>query len=55
MVIIDVEILIIVGYIKKRIEKIMKEEKEEREREFGIIEEKQDVVFRKREKQDKLS
>jgi len=55
LVIIAVAIFLIVGYIKQRIEKLMKEEQEEREREFGLIEDHSAVVFRQRENSDTLS
>lgn len=52
LVIVAVGIFAIVGYIKNRIQKLMKEEEEEREREIGHIEDHSAVVFQQRENLD---
>lgn len=54
LVIIAAAIFLIVGYIKRRIEKLMKEEQEEREREFDLNED-HSAVFRQRENSDTVT
>lgn len=55
LVIIAAAIFLIVGYIKRRIEKLMKEEQEGREREFGDNEDHSAAVFRHGESLDAVT
>ena len=52
LVIVAAGVFAIVGCIKKRIQKLMKEEQEEREREIGNIEDHSAAVFQHRENMD---
>jgi len=55
LIIIAAVICLIVGYIKRRIEKLMKEEQEERERELELVEDHSAAVLRLRENSDSVS
>lgn len=53
LVLIAAGVFLIVGYIKRRIQKLMKQEQEEREREIGHIDDHSAVVFQRRENLDR--